>query len=628
MLKLKLQKISGLKYANLIENIRKYIEIIPKEYYKKVGNKKIYFHKKFFYYIINKMSKSSQKKGGAKKEYTGTYRHFTLHEVNGKEVEIGTADIKDYQTPLNAAKKLLSSYCRHEGIKSNERNKINITFTIRETTRGHSKIYGPYKGKFVKYDKPLMIKLKSGKIIKRLVKPMVKLAKGNNNKKMVGGSNKPISDSALKNFLDAVKDDLTYDHDHNNNNLWTQLYKIDIDNKFAKDLYAETLVSFSPDGTKIVSGSKGHKIRILLASTGEELLSFQGTSKSGQNDGKVNSVSFSPDGSKILLIVRYWGRGKDERFIQILDATNCTLLRECESKKVKSASFSPDGTKIVLGLFRSIEILDETNLKSLRTLNLEDNFFVNSVSFSPDGTKIVACYSYLISIWNANNGTKIDEFQSNNKKWIIRSVSFSPDGKKILSRSNDMFTGHEGTGLIEIWNINDRKVTFNGELKNLWSVSFSPDASMIVTSSAGIIDPKTLLRYLGSFIIIWDVTTGEVIQKIYNDGEVKSVLFSPDGTKIVSRLNSNSILMFENYGKDLSNLDVSKVTNMSNLFNNFDFEKAKKKYNIDITKWNVRNVTDMSSMFKDCKTFNQDLNKWNVSNVTDMSYMFNNNNKN
>ena len=140
------------------------------------------------------MPKSSQKKGGAKKEYTGTYRHFTLHEVNGKEVEIGTADIKDYQTPLNAAKKLLSSYCRHEGIKSNERNKVNITFTIRETTRGHSKLYGPYKGKFVKYDKPLMIKLKSGKVIKRLVKPMVKLSKGNNNKKMMGGqSNGKIS---------------------------------------------------------------------------------------------------------------------------------------------------------------------------------------------------------------------------------------------------------------------------------------------------------------------------------------------------------------------------------------------------------------------------------------------------
>ena len=140
------------------------------------------------------MPKSSQKKGGAKKEYTGTYRHFTLHEVNGKSVDVGTADIKDHQTPLNAAKKLLSSWCRHEDINSNERNKVNIIFTIRETTRGHSKIYGPYKGKFIKYDKPLMIKLKSGKVIKRTVKPMVTLAKGNNNKKMVGGDKIVVED--------------------------------------------------------------------------------------------------------------------------------------------------------------------------------------------------------------------------------------------------------------------------------------------------------------------------------------------------------------------------------------------------------------------------------------------------
>jgi len=156
------------------------------------------------------MPKSSQKKGGAKKEYTGTYRHFTLHEVNGKSVEIGTADIKDHQTPLNAAKKLLSSWCRHEGIKSNERNKVNITFTIRETTRGHSKVYGPYKGKFVKYDKPLMIKLKSGKVIKRIGKPMVKIAKGNNNKKMVGGNKIEVTLDELKEIIKYMQGGVSF----------------------------------------------------------------------------------------------------------------------------------------------------------------------------------------------------------------------------------------------------------------------------------------------------------------------------------------------------------------------------------------------------------------------------------
>ena len=142
-----------------------------------------------FIYIIKMPSKqSSQKKGGAKKDYTGTYRHFTLNEVDGKSVDVGKVDIKEHQNPLSAAKKLYSSYCRSKGIKSNERNKVSISFTIRETTRGHSKVYGPYKGKFIKYDKPVMVKIKStGKIIKHVGKPDVRL---NKSKKMnmKGGS--------------------------------------------------------------------------------------------------------------------------------------------------------------------------------------------------------------------------------------------------------------------------------------------------------------------------------------------------------------------------------------------------------------------------------------------------------
>jgi len=134
-------------------------------------------------------SKQSSQKGGEKEEYTGTYRHFTLNEVDGKSVDVGKVEIKEHQNPLSAAKKLYSSYCRSKGIKSNERNKVTISFTIRETTRGHSKVYGPYKGKFVKYDKPLMVKLKTGKIIKHVGKPDVRLNKSKKmNMNMKGGS--------------------------------------------------------------------------------------------------------------------------------------------------------------------------------------------------------------------------------------------------------------------------------------------------------------------------------------------------------------------------------------------------------------------------------------------------------
>ena len=63
---------------------------------------------------------------------------------------------------------------------------------------------------------------------------------------------------------------------------------------------------------------------------------------------------------------------------------------------------------------------------------------------------------------------------------------------------------------------------------------------------------------------------------------------------------------------DISGWNVSKVTNMNSMFSYCNTLVSVG----DISKWNVSNVTDMYSMFYDCKLFNQDLSDWNVSNVT------------
>ena len=67
---------------------------------------------------------------------------------------------------------------------------------------------------------------------------------------------------------------------------------------------------------------------------------------------------------------------------------------------------------------------------------------------------------------------------------------------------------------------------------------------------------------------------------------------------------------------DLSNWDVSNVTTMEGLFNNC------KKFNCDLSKWDVSNVKDMSYMFYNCGNFDCDLSNWDVSNVTNMYTMF------
>ena len=45
-------------------------------------------------------------------------------------------------------------------------------------------------------------------------------------------------------------------------------------------------------------------------------------------------------------------------------------------------------------------------------------------------------------------------------------------------------------------------------------------------------------------------------------------------------------------------------------------------FNQDLSNWDVSRVTNMNAMFSYAKSFNQALSSWDVSRVTDMQYMF------
>ena len=72
----------------------------------------------------------------------------------------------------------------------------------------------------------------------------------------------------------------------------------------------------------------------------------------------------------------------------------------------------------------------------------------------------------------------------------------------------------------------------------------------------------------------------------------------------------------------LGDIDTSLITDMSRLFYNGFFEESYRKDFSGIEKWDVSNVTDMSSMFCGAKKFNQNIGIWNTSKVENMACMF------
>ena len=69
-------------------------------------------------------------------------------------------------------------------------------------------------------------------------------------------------------------------------------------------------------------------------------------------------------------------------------------------------------------------------------------------------------------------------------------------------------------------------------------------------------------------------------------------------------------------GEDLTQFCVSKVTDMSSLF------QSESNFNQAIGSWDVGNVVDMSAMFNNAASFNSDIGNWDVSNVSNMGSMF------
>jgi len=153
-------------------------------------------------------------------------------------------------------------------------------------------------------------------------------------------------------------------------------------------------VVFSPDGTRIVSGSIDNTVRIWDASNGGCLHTLEGHSDS------VNSVVFSPDGTRVA-------SGSNDNTVRIWDAGNggCLHTLEGHNGSVRSVVFSPDGTRVVSGSEdNTVRIWDAGNGGCLHILEGHSDS-VRSLVFSPDGARIASgSWDNTVRIWDTGNG--------------------------------------------------------------------------------------------------------------------------------------------------------------------------------------------------------------------------------
>src|SRR5258706_521878 len=148
--------------------------------------------------------------------------------------------------------------------------------------------------------------------------------------------------------------------------------------------HAESIwsVCYSPDGTRVVSGSSDKTIRIWDAESGTVI----GEPLTGHTGG-VNSVAYSPDGRHIV-------SGSSDNTIRIWDAETGNAVGnplEGHSGEVLSVAYSPDGRYIISGSEdRAIRIWDAETGTAVGNPLEGHAGLVRSIAYSPDGRHIIS----------------------------------------------------------------------------------------------------------------------------------------------------------------------------------------------------------------------------------------------
>ncbi len=262
-------------------------------------------------------------------------------------------------------------------------------------------------------------------------------------------------------------------------------------------------IALSPDGTRLVSGSKDETIRIW------NLKDYQ-PEKTIKAETSVKRVSYKPDGQKFLA-------GMYCRFAEV-DAKS---FKEKKSKKIHSSFvetclYSADGKYILTSSWRDKTLVVWKSEGFKKQVETPEVTWVDNAIFNKNTSLILSGgHDGLIKTWDMSTGNMIRSL-AGHEDWVY-DLCLSPDEKNLYSVSLDK--------TVKIWDLNIGKntATLKGHSEGIVCVDISADG-----------------RYLASggmdfSIIVWDLAAKKETKRFTgHEGAVMDVKFSADGKTLYS----------------------------------------------------------------------------------------------